>query len=359
MDNLPIHRRNFKILEKQCLDLFSIVVIDDKSLDQPNATYSALIYGIAPLIESLAKDLHKELAPQFPNFPQFKPKEKFDFDALSFLDKALGLSQKQVTVTSDLVAISDANRVLTPLVGAHEKNPAKHPRWSRVYQSYKHDQANTLNQCPANMPTARSLLEAIGAAFLLLAVARSLPIDIPKPFIKFDFTFGSELFAATYNRVFFTRFISPLGTDCLQLASDWTKHLFVVKDPEQYIKDLKAAEEQENRRLLTKALDENPTFKDFYNSLSTQRKDFAKIVQLYGEKYPDDIEWSNKQILLTFSHYTRYISAWANGEHYLLSRFGFDPMVALNYKKAEELYDYAKLNQDENEPDANQQSQQS
>ena len=154
MDNLPIHRRNFKILEKQCLDLFSIVVIDDKSLDQPNATYSALIYGIAPLIESLAKDLHKELAPQFPNFPQFKPKEKFDFDALSFLDKALGLSQKQVKITSDLVAVSDVNRVLTPLLGAHEKNPSKHPLWSRAYQDYKHDQANTQNQCPANIPTA-------------------------------------------------------------------------------------------------------------------------------------------------------------------------------------------------------------
>lgn len=361
MDNLPIHRRNFKILEKQCLDLCSIVVIDDKSLDQPNATYSALIYGIVPLIESLAKDLHKELSPQFPDFLQFKPNENFDYKALAFLDKALGLSQKQVTVTSDLVAISDANRVLTPLLGAHEKNPAKHPLWSRAYQDYKHDQANTQNQCSANIPTARSLLEAIGAAFLLLAVARSLPIDIPKPFIKFDFTFGSELFAATYNRVFFTRFISPLGTDCLQLASDWTKHLFVVKDPEQYIKNLKAAEEQENRRLLTKALDENPTFKDFYNSLSTQSTDFAKIVQLYGEKSidPAQKEWSHKQILLKFPHYTRYISAWANGEHYLLSRFGFDPLVALNYKKAEELYDYAKLNQDENEPDANQQSQQS
>lgn len=358
MDTLPYHRRNYKLLEKRCLDLFSIVVIDDNNFEQPNFTYSDLIYGIAPLIESLAKDLHEELSPQFPDFLQFKPNENFDYKALAFLDKALGLSQKQVTVTSDLVAVSDVNRVLTPLLGAHDKDKSKQPLWSRAYQSYKHNQAN-MQHNSTDCPTARALLEAIGAAFLLLTVARSLPIDIPKRFMKFDFTFGSELFAATYNRVFFTRFISPLGTDCLQLASDWTKHLFVVKDPEQYIKDLKAAEEQENRRLLTKALDEKPTFKDFYNSLSTQRKDFAKIVQLYGEKYPDDIEWSNKQILLTFSHYTRYISAWANGEHYLLSRFGFDPLVALNYKKAEELYDYAKLNQDENEPDANQQSQQS
>ena len=141
MDTLPYHRRNYKLLEKRYLDLFSIVNIDDNNFNQKNYTYSDLIYGIAPLIESLAKDLHEELAEQFPTLPQFKPKEKFDYDALAFLDKALGLSQKQVKVTSDLVAISDKNRVLTPLAGAHEEEASKRPLWIKAYQSYKHNQA--------------------------------------------------------------------------------------------------------------------------------------------------------------------------------------------------------------------------
>ncbi len=30
MFNLPYHRRKYKILEKRCIELFSIVIIDDQ-----------------------------------------------------------------------------------------------------------------------------------------------------------------------------------------------------------------------------------------------------------------------------------------------------------------------------------------
>ena len=65
MITLPLHRRNFKIIEKQCLDLFSIVVVSDQNLNQPNSTYSYLLHNIVPIIESLAKDLHQELFERF------------------------------------------------------------------------------------------------------------------------------------------------------------------------------------------------------------------------------------------------------------------------------------------------------
>ena len=160
----------------------------------------------------------------------------------------------------------------------------------------------------------------------------------------------------------FNRFIGPLSKDCLQLTSNWTTHLFVVKDPENYIKALRA-EEQANSYLLAKAVSDNPEFNAFCNNLPENIKsnNFVVLLHLYGEKSTDPAqkEWSQKQISLIFSRHAQYFATWANEEYYQLSRFGFDPLVAFNYKKAEELYDYAELNQDENEPDANQQSQQS
>ena len=133
MDTLPYFCRIYKILEKQCIDLFSIVVIDDQCLDQPNATYSDLIYTIVPTIESLAKALHKELAQTDlaksrvdPELQEFNAKEHFDYQALAFLDQALGLSTKQVKINSELVALSEesGNRILTPLLNAHKSEHA-------------------------------------------------------------------------------------------------------------------------------------------------------------------------------------------------------------------------------------------
>ena len=148
--------------------------------------------------------------------------------------------------------------------------------------------------------------------------------------------------------------MGPLNPDCLQLSSDWKQHLFVVKDPARYIKALRA-KEQANSYLLAKAVSDNPEFNAFCNNLPENIKSnkFVMLLHMYGEKSTDPAqkEWSQKQISLMVSLHAQYFATWANEEHYQLSRFGFDPLVALNYKKAEELYDYEKLSQDE--PDAN------
>ena len=147
MKNLQNHIRNYELIEDSCNALFSSVLISDKQLKTPTTGF--LLINIVQCIESIAKDLHEELSPQFPNLPQFKAGESFDYKALAFLDKALGLSQKQVKITSKrLPFLSDEKRLITPLLGAHESLD-KHPAWSKAYQSNKHDLANSQNADPS------------------------------------------------------------------------------------------------------------------------------------------------------------------------------------------------------------------
>lgn len=358
MENLPYHRRNYKLLEKRCNDLFSVMVIGDNFLDQPNPIYYELIHDIVPLIESQSKDLHRELAPQFPDLPKFKENELFDYDALAFLDKAFGLSTKQVWINSDLVPLSKENCLITPLLNAHKDDKKdksiKRPRWLKAYQSYKHDQANSQKQDLANGPAARDVLEAAGAAFLLLTVAKYLPFTQEVKFTQCDFTFGSDIFKATYNRVLFTRFTGNLDSSCLQLADNWQQAMFVVKDPESYILTLRAAQQKNDQQFLTAML-KNEKFIDFYTKLPAERKNnhIELIVHWYGETANDPKEkaWSERLKKLRFSSHTGYFTAWAKNDNDQLKRDGFDPVVAFNhYKDADALYNYAKLNQDLTDP---------
>ena len=101
MKNLPNHIRNYELVERKCEDLFEFLLISDQQLK--TQTTGLLLLDIVPCIESLAKDLHQELSPQFPDLPQFKDGEPFDYAALAFLDRALGLSKKQVKITSKLI----------------------------------------------------------------------------------------------------------------------------------------------------------------------------------------------------------------------------------------------------------------
>ena len=358
MQSLPYHRRNYKLLEQQCLDLFSIVVIDDNNFDQPNSTYAALIHDIVPLIESLAKDLHQELAQTDlaklkvePKLQEYKAKERFDFEALAFLDQALGLSSKQVKLTSELVALAEesGHRILIPLQGAHDKDKTKHPLWSRAYQSYKHNQANT-QQDSADCPTAQALLEAIGAAFLLLTVANYLPITREMRFNKCDFSFGSELFVATSTRASINSkgLTGPMNPDCIQLDKNWKQAMFVVRDSESLIKYLRAESQKRLEQIKHRSL-RNPTFLAFYkNHAEGKNTCILHLLSKYGQETydPKERQWSKKLLKLTVAEQSKNFLAWNHGFHYQLSQFGFDPVVALNYKDASDLYDYKKLNQD-------------
>lgn len=362
MKNLQNHIRNYKITENKLNKLFSEFFVGDQYLDQPSPAFSPLLNDIVPNIGSLAKDLHeelyKELSPQFPNLPEFKEGEKFDYQALAFLDQALGLSNKQVKITSDLVVLSDDKRLITPLKGAHESKD-KHPLWIKAYQSFKHDLANTQNLDPAStptpdgkaviLPTLQALIEAAGANFLLLTVAKSLPLNREVPYRQFDFKFGSDIFTATYSRPLFNNFFGPMSKDCLQFGPNWEKQLFVVKDPERYIVSLRAKAE-ENGQQFKKAILSNPDFASFFNNLTEDRKrvPIELILHWYEQETKDPVqkEWSQRVKDLSFSVQVNYFTAWANNHSDQLRRLGFDPLVTLNYKDADHLYNYEKLSQD-------------
>ena len=462
MDTLPYFCRIYKILEKQCIDLFSIVVIDDQCLDQPNATYSDLIYTIVPTIESLAKALHKELAQTDlaksrvdPELQEFNAKEHFDYQALAFLDQALGLSTKQVKINSELVALSEesGNRILTPLLNAHKSEhaaeaaeaeaaartaakaaekakakaeeaaakakasaeaatkasdateattkaeakaeaaakakeaksaanaaanaatkaatkatkaaeaaeaatkaeganqPCHRPLWIKAYQDYKHDQANA-RQNSANCPTAKALLEAIGAAFLLLAVARALPLDKERPLTEFDFTFGSELFTATYTHASFNRSsifkdpTDPLSPDDITLTKKLNQDLFVVKAQATYLQHLHTENLEFFKTFISAALS-NQKFAAFFKSHKedSSNSSIFDILSQYGTECGknhdfEELAWSLTFHSIFFSEYFKYSMKRLTTSNEELRRLGFEPLVALNYKDINELYDY-------------------
>ena len=155
-----------------------------------------------------------------------------------------------VKITSKQLLLSEEQRLLTPLQGAHEQDKSKHPKWSLIYQSYKHDQANTQSSDSELRPTFKDVLEAAGAAFMLLVVAQSLPLNKAKQFVQCDLSFGSDLFAATYTRPLFTTFTAPLSAEDLQLAPNWQQAMFVVKDPERYIEYLCKEQKAKNKQFI-------------------------------------------------------------------------------------------------------------
>lgn len=361
MKNLQNHIRNYELIEDSCNALFSSVLISDKQLKTPTTGF--LLINIVQCIESIAKDLHEELSPQFPNLPQFKAGESFDYKALAFLDKALGLSQKQVKITSKrLPFLSDEKRLITPLLGAHESLD-KHPAWSKAYQSNKHDLANSQNADPsasslggkASIPsTIQAEIEAAGAFFLLLTVAKSLPFNKEKPYNQCDFTFDSDIFTATFTRPLFTRFEGPVSKDCLQFAPNWEQALFVVKDPEPYIAHLRAKSKANEAQLLQE-INKDRELVAFLHKAEEERPKTSTplLIFEYGQQTGDQAKkkWCQRINNLSFSTNIEYFTAWANGEYESLRLFGFAPVVALNYQDADHLYDYEKLSQDN--PDSN------
>ena len=359
MKNLQNHTRNYKLVENKLNKLFSVFFVSDQSLDQPSPYNSIQLHEIVPCIENIATGLHKELSPQFPKLPQFEAEEPCAFAAFAFLDKALGLSNKQVKITSDLVVLSDDKRLITPLKGINEQDKALRPLWSLACSSNKNDLANTQNLSSASAPTqngkadpvntVQALIEAAGAAFLLLAVAKSLPLNREVPYNQCDFKFGSDIFTATYTRPLFNNFFGTMSKNCLQFGPNWEQQLFVVKDPERYIAYLRA-KTKENNQQFKNAISSNSDFTSFLNNLTEDRKRFPieLLLHLYGQetKDPAQKQWSRRVKDLSFSVHINYYIAWANNHSDQLRRLGVDPVVTLNYKDADHLYDYEKLSQD-------------
>lgn len=348
MKNLPNHIRNYELVERKCEDLFEFLLISDQQLK--TQTTGLLLLDIVPCIESLAKDLHQELSPQFPDLPQFKDGEPFDYAALAFLDRALGLSKKQVKITSKLIpSLSEERRLITPLFGAHESKD-KHPLWSKAYQSNKHDLANSQNadlsdsSLGGSIPsTIQAEIEAAGAFFLLLCVAKSLPLNKQVSYGNFDLKFGSNIFQATYVRPFFTNFTRTLDNSSLQMSDKWQESLFLVKEPEGYIITLR----KKSITILSQIkqeLCENLDFLAFYANLPEDQKN--NTIEYILFKYSEATGNSTQDSLsLLFQTHNEYLSNWINQDIALMRLNRTEPVVVLNtYKDNDPIYDYDKIN---------------
>lgn len=359
-ENLPFYQREMRIMDEQLHKICVDNCITDVSLEFPNLAYGKFLLSTVPFIEDLAKDLHQELAAQFPHLAAYKEKEKFDYDSLKFLDNALNLTSKQIQIETDLVILSTKNKTLYPLLNAYNKDQLERPNWMVAYQNSKHKYSSVLPstiQSVANtsdkndtalsiytkrIPTAKTVLEAAGAYFLLFSVAKSLPLNKHVFYGDFDPKFGSTIFKTTFTRPIFTSFTDNLDNSTLKKDDDWQKSLFIVKDTDDYIITLR----NQYDTMLNKAMQENPDFLAFYSKLPDNQKNnsFGYIIHKYGEA-TGNAEWYNSINSINIQIYNEYISNWKNQNIAFMRANKTEPVVVLNtYKDDEPIYDFAKIN---------------
>ena len=354
-EKLPFYQREMRIMDEQLHKICVDNCITDVSLEFPNLTYGKFLLSTVPFIEDLAKDLHHELAEQYPLLAAYKDREKFDYDSLKFLDNALNLTSKQIQIETDLVILSTKNKTLYPLLNAYNKDQLERPNWMVAYQNSKHQYSSVLPstaQSVANgtasdintkrIPTAKTVLEAAGAYFLLFSVAKSLPLNKHVYYGDFDPKFGSNMFKTTFTRPIFTSFSDNLDNSTLKKDDDWQKSLFIVKDTDDYIINLR----KQYDTLLNKAMQENPNFLEFYSKLPDNQKhnSFGYITYKYGEATGDS-EWNNSINTVNIQIYNEYISNWKNQNIAFMRANKTEPIVVLNtYKDDEPIYDFAKIN---------------
>lgn len=359
-DKMPLYQREMLVMEEKLHQICVGNYITDNYWDIPNPVYCNFLLSTVPVIENLAKDLHQELAAQFPHLSAYKEKEKFDYDSLKFLDKALNLAPKQIKIASKLVVLSDENKTLYPLLNAYSKEQDKRPNWILAYQGFKHeyssiyqastqaidkDNINVPYTIYPRIPSARTVLEAAGAFFLLFCVAKSLPLAEPVPYGDFDPKFGSKIFKATFTRPLFSTFAGTLNNSSLQKTTNWHESLFIVKDPDDYIIALHNKFTTSFNQTKQEFL-ENPDFLAFYAKLPDDQKNnpFGYLAYKYGEA-TGDTKWYNRINSLGLQLYNAYLSNWVNQDITFMRANKSEPVVVLNtYKENDPIYDYYKIN---------------
>ena len=182
----------------------------------------------------------------------------------------------------------------------------------------------------ASIPsTIQAEIEAAGAAFILLTVAKNLPLNKEKPYDQCDFTFDSDIFTATYTRPLFNCFAGPMSKDCLQFGPNWEKQLFVVKDPEPYIAHLRAKSKANEAQLLQEINKDSELVAFLHKAEEERPKTPTQLLIFeYGQQTGDQAKkkWCQRINNLSFSTNIEYFTAWANGTPESLKRAGFAPV---------------------------------
>lgn len=358
---LPVYQREMRIIEEKlhhiCVDNY----ITDDSLESPNPMYREFLLSTVSSIEALAKELHKELAPQFPDLDPFKEREPFDYVSLKFLSRALNLTKKQIQIVSDLVVLSSENRTLYPIFRAYSPKQLNRPNWLLAYQNAKHNFSSILPstaQSVANgangtasaihtkrIITAKTVLEAAGAYFLLFSAAKSLALEKPVPYGDFDPKFGSNIFTTTCTRPIFTFFTGNLDNSTLEIDAQWKQSSFIVKYPDDYIITFRNKFITRFKQAMQELRD-NPDYSAFYDALPGDQKSntLGYIISKYAEISGDRklAHHINSLILQTDNEHA---SNWNSKDITMMRLNKAEPVVVLNtYRNKAEIYNFAKIN---------------
>lgn len=138
----PFYAREYRLCEDEFVAFTKTVLISDKNFNLPIPSSPDLLVNICSTLEGMVKELHCQLEDLYLQyeFPPFYEDERFDSEALRFLDIVLGLTYKSINVSSELVLLNDKNREITPLKNASNflSGKKQRPSWCYAYQACKH-----------------------------------------------------------------------------------------------------------------------------------------------------------------------------------------------------------------------------
>lgn len=158
--------------EKEIIEMFYHILVNDKQLDVCSTHVADLILRIATEIETIAKEIYWKNGGENQN-------PKFDYECI---DNMPEIEEKIVLVISNRVELNPENRIIHPFRKTEVKldkdsnkvldkggNEIPIYPWNNAYQGLKHDKTNTL----AQFGTLRYLLSAFAAYYVLLNESRS------------------------------------------------------------------------------------------------------------------------------------------------------------------------------------------
>lgn len=149
----------YRSIESEVIELSKGIYFSDEQLNVYSIKISELLSRCLTEIESLYKDLYRDLKKSDP--------EKIG-DAWRLLDKEWGLSAKQIAVTSDSFFFDKA---FQPYLSPFDYSNGSIDDFYSAYNAIKHDRAKNLPKANLNV-----LIRALGALYILNIYYKNEPV---------------------------------------------------------------------------------------------------------------------------------------------------------------------------------------
>lgn len=185
-------------LENEVLDLANRIHFSDDQVKVYSIYIADLIVRAATEIESISKELYKEIGGNMEPTDEHGERRTlyFDTDCINLLEEEWKLSKKHISVSAiNMFFEKQENIVLAPLYKANKRGSSG-SKWKRAYQALKHDRNNSLS-----IATISNLINILGALYILNLYYRDDQIDLGRVYMNetiFDSRMGSNLFSAKY-----------------------------------------------------------------------------------------------------------------------------------------------------------------